>query len=177
MEYIDQNPVVVGLAAAPEEWKASAAYYKKRGISSLVDFSRDDNPKELFSLPQIPFSVSRLIPPSQLEHIQHYMGVYAVALDRLYYLLSKIPTIDETEKKSKPPIYLHYHTQTHNYYISGYDGDNTFYGKVHSSIYPHETRYQTFKLSELLKNPLLKLEMVADTTFGFPTLPVVYSFT
>ena len=26
MEYIDQNPVVVGLATAPDEWKASAAY-------------------------------------------------------------------------------------------------------------------------------------------------------
>jgi hypothetical protein len=164
MDYIDQNPVVVGLAATPEDWKASAAYYKKRGISSLVDFSCNDNLKELLFLPQIPFSVSKLIPPSQLEHIQHYMGVYTVALDRLYYLLPKIPNIDKTEKKSKPPIYLHYYTQTHNYYILGYDGDNTFYGKVHSSIYPHETCYQTFELSNLLKNPFLKLEMVTVTT-------------
>jgi hypothetical protein len=29
MDYIDQNPLVAGLAASPEEWKASAAFYKK----------------------------------------------------------------------------------------------------------------------------------------------------
>jgi len=32
MNYIDLNPVV-SLAASPEEWKASAAFYKKRSIS------------------------------------------------------------------------------------------------------------------------------------------------
>jgi len=158
MEYINRNPVVAGLSASPEEWKASAAFYQKRGISGLVDLSPDENP-EHFLLPSIPYAVTRLIPPAQLGHITHYMGAYAVALDRFYYLLSKIPHISEAETNPKPPTYLHYHTQTHHYFIAGYDGDNTLYGKVQSNIFSEENRYQIFYLSDLLKNPLLKLEL------------------
>jgi putative transposase len=159
MEYIDQNPVVAGLAASPEEWKASAAFYKKHEIHSLVDFSPTDNRKASLSLPPIPFSVSRLIPPSQLDHIIHYIGVYAVALDKLYNLLPKIPNVNDTDKLPESPIYLHYYTNTHDYFIIGYDGDNVMYGKVRSKVLFNEEKYIKINLSDLMKNPLLKLEI------------------
>jgi REP element-mobilizing transposase RayT len=52
MNYIDQNPVNAGLAASPEEWKASGAYYKEHGISGLVDFSPIVLHEEIKLLPQ-----------------------------------------------------------------------------------------------------------------------------
>jgi len=159
MEYIDRNPVVAGLAASPEEWKASAAFYKKHGIPSLVDLSPTDSLKEYLFLPPIPFSVSRFIPPSQLDHIIHYIGLYAVALDRLYDLLPKIPNINDTDKLLESPIYLHYHTKTHDYFIIGYDGDDTLYGKVRSKVFPNENNYQKINLFDLMRNPSLKLEI------------------
>jgi len=163
MEYIDQNPVVAGLSTTPEEWKAAGAFYKKNGIYTLVDFTLYDKPKDILLLPSIPFSVSRIIPPLQLEKIQYYMGVYFSALGKLFYLLQKIPNISEAEIKTDPPTFLHYYTQTHDYFIAGYDGDNTMYGKIKTNIFPEKNQYQLFKLSDLLKNPLLKLEMVSDT--------------
>jgi len=129
-DYIDQNPVKAGLAASPEEWKASAAFYKKHEIPGLVDLFVNDSRKEIILLPAIPFSISRLIPPAQLDHIMRYMGAYAAMLDRLYNLLQKIPNINETEIKAEQKTYLHYYTNTHNYFISGYDRDDTMYGKV-----------------------------------------------
>ena len=42
INYIDQNPVTAGLAPAPEEWKASGAYYKTRNIPGLVDFTLEE---------------------------------------------------------------------------------------------------------------------------------------
>jgi len=164
-DYIDRNPVTAGLAASPEEWKASASFYKKHEIPGLVDLSADNRRKELFLLPSIPFSISRLIPPAQLDHITHYIGAYAVALDRLYNLLQKIPNINETETTSEQKTYLHYYTNTHNYFIFVFDRNDTMYGKVCSNVYPVETKYQKLSLSELMKNPLLKLE-VPVTTFS-----------
>jgi len=158
MKYIDQNPVVVGLAASPEEWKASAAFYKKNGVSGLVDLSLIDSPKEFLFLPSIPYSVSKLIPLAQLEYVQHYIGAYAVSLDRLYRLLSRIPNISDIEVNSKPKTYLHYYTKTHDYFIAGYDGDNIMYGNVCTNVYPIETQYKKFNLSELMKNEFLRLE-------------------
>ena len=38
MDYIDQNPVKVGLAEKPADWKPSGAYYKARSIQGLVDY-------------------------------------------------------------------------------------------------------------------------------------------
>jgi putative transposase len=159
MDYIDQNPVVAGLAALPEEWKASAAFYKKCGISALVDLSFIESPKDFLFLPSMPYSTSRLIPPAQLEHVQHYIGAYAVALDELYSLLPKIPNISDTEASPEQKTYLHYYTKTHDYFITGYDGDNAMYGKVRSNIYPAEIQYQKFCLSELMKNQFLRLEL------------------
>jgi hypothetical protein len=152
MDYIDQNPVVAGLAASPEEWKASAAFYKKIGISTLVDLPFIENPKEYLYLPSIPYSISRLIPPAQFKHIQHYIGAYAVALDRLYSLILKIPNIRDTETNPEQKTYLHYYTRTQDFFIAGYDGDNTMYGKIRSNVCPSEIQYQKFSLSELMKN-------------------------
>jgi hypothetical protein len=52
MNYIDQNAVVAGLAETPEAWKASAAFYKQRGISGLADLSPNDSKPETKLLPQ-----------------------------------------------------------------------------------------------------------------------------
>jgi putative transposase len=40
MNYIDQNPVEAGLAAAPAEWPASGAYYREQKIAGLVTDTR-----------------------------------------------------------------------------------------------------------------------------------------
>jgi putative transposase len=163
MNYIDQNPVKAGLTAIPEEWKASAAFYKSHDVYDLVDFTPNDSRKDKKLLPSIPFIVSRIIPPVQLEHIMHYKGVYAIAMDRLFELLRKIPKIGEGSKET--PAYLHYYTDTHEYFICEYDGEDTMYGKIHSNVYPFVTHWQKFNLGELMKNQFLKLE-VAATAFS-----------
>ena len=47
MNYIDQNPVIVGLSITPEEWKASGAYYKANNISGIVDIPLSDQQKKI----------------------------------------------------------------------------------------------------------------------------------
>ena len=42
MNYIDQNPVAGGLVADPAQWQASSAFYKARGITGLVEFTRHE---------------------------------------------------------------------------------------------------------------------------------------
>jgi putative transposase len=158
MNYIDQNPVVAGLSTSPGEWKASGAFYKKREIPDLVDLSFEGNKSEIKLLPSIPFAVSRLFPQAQLEWVLHYIGAYAVTLDRLYDLIPKIPKIGGTKERQKPSTYLHYYTGTHDYFISEYDGEDTMYGTVKGNVYPAKTRWQKFNLSNLKKNPLLRLE-------------------
>jgi hypothetical protein len=161
MDYIDQNAVVVGLAQIPEEWKASAAFYKRRGITGLVDVSPHDSQPEAKQLPAIPYMVTNLIPPEQLKNIQKYSGVYAVSLDKLYTLIPQIPKIGEAAHT--PKTYLHYHTPTHNYNIIEYDGADTMTAIIRS---PMQTQTQPISLSQLKNNPLLKLEMVAASTFS-----------
>jgi putative transposase len=160
-DYIDQNAVVVGLALTPEEWKASAAFYKHRGITGLVDYSPHDSQPETKLLPSIPCMVSNLIPPAQLDHIQKYIGVYAIAIDKLYLLIPQIPKIGKA--KPTPKTYLHYHTNTHDYNIIEYDGEDTMTAIVRS---PMQTKSQAVSLSQIKKNPFLKLEMIAATTFS-----------
>ncbi|GBU27102.1 hypothetical protein R84B8_00625 [Treponema sp. R8-4-B8] len=154
--YIDQNAVVAGLADTPENWKASGAFYKKRGITGLVDFDRFDQ-KQIPLLPTIPFTVSNLIPPKQLDHVLHYIGAYAVALDRLYCLVPQIPKLGETKDNEPSHTYLHYYTPTHNYFIYEYDGKNTMYGTF-TGVLETATR-KKINLADLLKNPLMKLEL------------------
>jgi hypothetical protein len=164
MNYIDQNPVVVGLAKTPEEWKASGTYYKARNIPGLVDFSPTDRLPHVKLLSPIPPIVSRLLPPIQLAHTLQYFGVYAEAIDRLYKLIPTIPRIGESaflrrELASRnPPICLHYTTGLIDYFIYEYDGEDTMYGLVRSSIFPDENEYRKFCLSELKSNAHMKLD-------------------
>jgi putative transposase len=148
--YIDQNAVVAGLAQTPEEWKASGAFYKYHGITGLVDLYPNENQPDTKLLPALPYVVSNLFPAAQLEHVLHYIGVYAVALDKLYELLPKIPKIGETKSQPVPKTYLRYFTGTHEYFVSEYDGEDTIYGQVGN-------QWQKLSLSKLKKNQFLKL--------------------
>jgi hypothetical protein len=159
MNYIDQNAVSAGLAATPEEWRSSAAFYKSRNISGLVDLTPHAATPDVKYLPSIPYAVSRLLPPAQLEHTLHYMGIYAVELDRIFRLLPKIPKISDTGLLNKTPAYLHYFTGTADYYIYEYDGEDTMYGKACFSVYrPAYEQCQKFSLSNLKSNQFIELE-------------------
>jgi len=159
MNYIDQNPVVVGLAAAPAEWKASGAFYKAHNIPGLVDFIQNDRQPYIKLLSPIPPLVSRLMPSAQLEHTLQYPGVYAETIERLYTVAKAIPKIGDTETIREPPVYLHYFTGTADFFICEYDGEDTMFGKVRHNVYhPAETRYQRFSLSDLKSNQFLKLD-------------------
>jgi hypothetical protein len=141
-----------------------------------VDYSPNASPKEIKLLSLIPCVVSRLIPPAQLEYINRYIGAYAVSLDRLFDTIPMIPKISKHQNKyAARPIaastYLHYYTNTHDYYISEYDGEDTMFGTIRSYMYPSETKHQIFTLSALLKNQHLKLELSAPSTFTPRTTP------
>jgi len=155
IDYIDQNPVVVGLAATPEEWKASGAYYKYKNIKNMIDCSTDPLPVKLLS--PIPPIVSRLIPPAQLEHTLQYYGVYADVINNLYKLVPTIPRLGESTCLGHP-ICLHYTTGTADYFIYEYDTNDTMYGKVRFNVYPFKTETSIFSLSALKKNEFLKLD-------------------
>jgi hypothetical protein len=135
MNYIDQNPVVVGLAPTPADWKASGAYYKALNIQGLVDFVPHKPDIKLLS--PIPPIISRLIPPAQLSCILR-----------------------------KPIAYLRYYTDTADYFIYEYDGENTMYGKVRFNVFPTSTVNQKICLSTLLSNQSIKL----DYSWGSCTL-------
>ena len=158
MNYIDQNPVTTKLAESPAYWKGSGAFYKERTIPGLVDLNLHDNQPWVALLPQIPFAVSRLLPVAQLEQTIKYYGAYAEDTDRLLEIIPKIPKLDELSGTSNPTAYLHYYTITSDYFIYEYDGDDTMYGKIRSSLYPDETKECTFSLSRLITTPYIKLD-------------------
>jgi putative transposase len=158
MNYIDQNPVVAGLATAPAEWKASGAFYKAKNIQGLVDFNPFERQRYIKLLSPVPPAVSRLLPPAQAEHTLQHHGVYAEEIERLYKLIPTIPRIGDTETMRNPPVCLHYYTDTVNYFIIEYDGQDTMYGRVRLSVYPHTNEYCKLSLSELKKNQFLKLD-------------------
>ena len=158
MDYIDQNPVVAGLSPTPEKWKASGAYYKARNIPDLIDFPSTDQQPNIKLLSPIPFIVSKLIPPSQLSHTLQYYGAYAESIDRLYGLVPTIPRLGESVFLTKPAICLHYFTGTTDYFIYEYDGVDTFYGLIRSSVYPKENKYHRFSLNDLKSNEYMKLD-------------------
>ena len=159
MHYIDQNPVTAGLALNPEEWKASGAYCKVQNITGLIDIDPFDSRCQIQLLPLIPFTVSRLIPPAQLERLVKYFGAYSDAVYRLNALVPTIPRLGETAGMQKPPASLHYTIGTADYFIYEYDDNDTMYGKVRSSVYPAETVHQQFSLSSLKSNPYLQLDL------------------
>jgi putative transposase len=158
MYYIDQNPVVAGLAPSPTEWKASGAYYKANNIDGLVDFNPFEKQRYIKLLSPIPPAVSRLLPPSQHEHLYQHYGVYAEDINRLYRLIPTIPGIGETKTMKNPIICLHYFTDTADYFIFEYDGHDTLYGRVKLSVYPYLDEYRKFKLLEIRNIPSLKLD-------------------
>jgi len=88
--YIDQNPVTVGLVSSPADWKASGAYYKNKNIKGLLDYDFNDRQPYIKLLSPIPPIVAKLLPPDQLEYVLKYFGVYAEAIDKLYKLLSRL---------------------------------------------------------------------------------------
>jgi hypothetical protein len=64
MDYIDQNPVKVGLAVNPADWKASEAYYKAQNIPGLVDFSLTERLYKIAqNIPKIGDTENLLEPP------------------------------------------------------------------------------------------------------------------
>ena len=159
MDYIDQNPVKVGLAASPADWKASGAFYKAQNIPDLVDFSLTERQRYVKLLSPIPPVVSRLLPPAQLERTMQYFGVYAEAIERLYKIVTDMPRLGDTENILEPPVYLHYFTGTADYFICEYDGEDTMFGKVHYSVYhPDDTEYRKFNLSDLKSNEFMQLD-------------------
>ncbi|MCL2319155.1 MAG: transposase [Treponema sp.] len=159
MNYIDQNAVKAGLVPNPADWKASGAYYKARNISGLVDFDPHERQPYVKLLSPIPPLVSRLMPQAQLEYTLKYYGVFAEAIHSLYTLIPTIPQLGESAFLQKPPICLHYSTGITDYYIYEFDGYDSFYGRVHSTVNPVEPEYTRFSLSALKNNPLMKLEV------------------
>jgi putative transposase len=161
MRYIDQNPVEAGLCLAPAEWKASGAYYKAQNMPGLVDFHLMERLNYVKLLSPIPPEVARLLPPVQLEHTMRFYSVFAKAVERLYAIIPTIPKIGEIETASvgEPKAFLHYFTGMADYHICEYDGDDTMYGKMSFSVYPGETEYRKFSLSNLKSNQYIQLDM------------------
>jgi len=112
----------------------------------------------------IPPLVAKLLPPAQLCHVTQYISVYAASLDRLDKTVSAIPRLSghfgEIASEPEPPPYLHYSTGTADFYVSEYDGDDTFYGKVRYNLPPPvETEYRKFSLSNLKSNTIIELAL------------------
>jgi putative transposase len=159
MNYIDQNPVVAGLAPSPESWKASGAFYKANNVEGLVDFDTTERRKYIKLLSPIPPAVSCLMPPAQLAHISQYYGAYADTIERLYTAIKTIPLIGDIDPIRKPIAYFHYTAGAAEYFIYEYDGNDTMYGKVRYNTFPYEEKLQQLILSGLKKNELLKLDL------------------
>ena len=158
MEYIDQNPVTAGLAAAPEEWQASGSFCRAHSLPGLVDLYPQGRQPYVKSCYPIPPEVSRLLPPAQYEHAEKYISAYSEAVERLYSAVKAMPGIAKAAALETPPVYLHYYTSFADYFISGYDGGDTMYGKARYSEYPAETAYQKFSLSNLKSNQFIQLD-------------------
>jgi putative transposase len=159
MRYIDHNPVTAGLCENPAEWKASGAFYKVQNLPELVDYHLMERFNYVKLLSPIPPEVARLLPPVQLEHTVRFSSVFAEAVERLYAAIPTIPNIGETESVGEPKIFLHYFTGTADYHICEYDGNDTMYGKVSFSMYPSETEYRKFSLSDLKSDRYMRLEL------------------
>jgi putative transposase len=169
MDYIDQNPVVAGLSATPEEWKASGAYYRAKNILGLIDLHPKNQRQPVKLLSPIPTFISKLLPTVQFERILKYFGPYAEAIEKLYRLIPTIPKIGESYYIRKPRIFLRYFTNAMDYFVYEYDGLNTMYGILRYNVYPNTSEFQKVKLSGLLKNEFIELdlswEVVSDSKF------------
>jgi hypothetical protein len=114
----------------------------------------------LLSESLIPHSIF-LISHSRLQ----YYGAYAETIDRLYRTVQDIPRLGETQTERKPLVYLRYYTETTDYFIYEYDGENTLFGKVRTNSFSAGTMTQKLSLSNLLSNQCIKLDFswVVDT--------------
>ena len=157
MNYIDQNPVVVGLSSTPEEWKASGAFYRANNYTELIDFELDEPPCIKLISP-IPMIVSRLLPSAQLSYTLQYFSIYAEDINKLYKLVPTIPRLGEAVVMKDPPCCLHYFTETQDYFIYEYDGEDIMYGKVKFNVFPFEIKFDKFSLAKLKENPHIKLD-------------------
>jgi len=63
--------------------------------------------------------------------------------------------------------YLHYYTNTTDYFIYGYDGQDNIFCKVSKNVFPAETVYQKTSLSKLLNIPFIKLDLSWRTPLNF----------
>ena len=168
MDYIDQNPVKVGLATVPSDWQASGAFYRANGITDLVDFSPIPPIEAQKALSSIPFLVTNLLPPAQLERTMKYYGAYAKTVEELYETVLQMPTLSDSNIKHSASAYLHYYTGTADYFICEYDRQDSMYGKVCARAFPAETEYRGFCLSSLKSKEHIKLDLswVPGTAFS-----------
>ena len=153
MDYIDQNAVKAGLAEKPEDWQASGAFCRDRNIAGMVDFPQAVD-GVCYSVPP---AVSKLLPLEQLEHVSKYLVAYAGALEKLSGIVPTIPKTAATDT-TKQPVYLRYFSQTADYRIHAYDGQDSLFGKVRFNAYPAEVEYQNFSLSRLKNGPFMQLD-------------------
>jgi hypothetical protein len=126
----------------------------EKGIPELVDFARN----ETKSPPLIPADIARHIPPRQYEHAMRYYGAYAEAIDNLCRIAVAIPRIGGAENTAEPIVYLHYYTDTEDYFIYEYDGKDTMSGTARSAVFSDGTTRQKISLANLFKNEYIKLD-------------------
>jgi len=74
------------------------------------------------------------------------------------------PRMGGAEKEVDQAVYLHYYTDTADYFISGYDGGDTMYGTARSSVFPEGTERQKISLANLKKNEFMKLDFSWEGT-------------
>jgi hypothetical protein len=87
-----------------------------------------------------------------------YYGAYAEAIDNLCRIVNVIPCIGEAEKMVEQVVYLHYYTDTADYFINGYDGEDIMHDVVKSSAFPDGTERQNISLTNFKKNEFIKLD-------------------
>jgi len=160
MEYIDQNPVKAGLSAAPQDWKASGAFYKAQGLTELVDYDQAEKTKyrDVKLLLPVQYLIANLLPSAQLEKTIKHFGIYALELEELYKTVRQIPQLSKTENNKPKQAYLRYYTPTADYFMYEYDKDDTMYGKYRLNIYPNTTENKKLNLENLKAIPNIKLD-------------------
>jgi len=147
------------MQSSPADWKASGAYYKNRNIKGLLDYDFNDRQPYVKLLFPIPPIVAKLLPPAQMEKILKYFGAYAEAIDKIYKIIPTIPDLGESAFLKNLSICLHYFTETTDYFIYEYDGEDTMYGLERFNVYPAKTVYRKFSLSNLKNIYLLELNL------------------
>ena len=165
MEYIDQNPVKAGLAATPADWKASGAFYKAQGLTDLVDYDQFEREKykDIKLLLPVPYLVSNMLPPAQLEKTIKNYGVYSLDLEQLYKTLRMMPFLHKTKSDKAMFAYLRYYTPTADYFIYEYDMEYDMFGKYRLNVFPNTIEIKNFSLA--------KLKMIQDIKLDFSWVP------